>query len=192
MYTELTPQTNNNTVPDIVSVRSLLDIRKTCPKYKDLDQTVRRSWLSERIVYCNVLNHQKPDPKVLLVDTAALDDAIMHDSTLADFTQSELSFAMFHGTMGEYGEYYGLTARTFLSFFREFCRTDVKYMATFEEKKRNEPDRGSWVLERMEHHRKQVQAELALRESLEEDEDGPIDTEKIRQTILNASKTPKQ
>ena len=89
--------------------------------------------------------------------------------------------------MGEYGEYYGLTARTFLSFFREFCRTDVKYCATFEERKRQQPDRGSWVLERMEYHRRQVQAEQAIRESLEE-EDSPIDIEQIRQTVLNSSK----
>ena len=186
---ELTPQTNNSNVPDIVSVRSLLDIRKTMPRYKDLAPAIRRAWLSERIIYCNVLNHQKPDQKMVLVDTAALDDAIMHDAVLADFTQSEISFAMFHGTMGEYGEYYGLTARTFLSFFREFCRTDVKYSATFEERKRQQPDRGSWVLERMEYHRQQVQAELALRESLEEEDDSPIDIERIRQTVLNSSKT---
>ena len=186
---EQIPQTNSNNLPEIVSVRSLLDIRKTCPKYKDLAPAIRRAWLSEKIIYCNALNHQKPDPKMVLVDTAALDDAIMHDTVLADFTQSEISFAMFHGTMGEYGEYFGLTARTFLSFFREFCRTDVKYSATFEEKKRQQPDRGTWVLERMEYHRQQVQAELALRESLEEDEDGPIDTEKIRQTVLNAHKS---
>ena len=186
---ELIPQTNSNEVPNIVSVRSLLEIRQTHPKYRDLAPAVRRPWLSEKIIYCNILNHQKPDQKILLVDTAALDDAILHDPVLADFTQSEISFAMLHGTMGEYGEYYGLTVRTFLSFFREFCRTDVKYSATFEEKKRQQPERGSWVLERMEYHRKQVQAELALRESLEEDEDGPVDTDKIRKTVLNAALT---
>ena len=184
---ELIPQTNSKDVPEIVSVRSLLDIRKTMPKYKDLAPAIRKAWINEKIIHCNILNHQKPDPKMLLVDTTALDDAIMHDAVLADFTQSEISFAMFHGTMGEYGEYYGLTARTFLSFFREFCRTDVKYCATFEERKRQQPDRGSWVLERMEYHRRQVQAEQALRESLEE-EDSPIDIEQIRQTVLNSSK----
>ena len=89
----------------------------------------------------------------------------------------------------EYGDYYGLTARTFLSFFREFCRTDVKYCATFEEKKQQQPERGTWVLERMEHHRRQVQAELALRESLEE-EDGATDPDKLRNIILNAKTNP--
>jgi len=187
---ELTTQTNSN-LPEIVSVRSLLQIRQTCPKYRELSPSVRRAWLSEKIIYCNALNHQKPDPKLLLVDTAALDDAIMHDATVSDFTQSEISFAMFHGTMGEYGEYYGLTARTFLSFFREFLRTDVKYSATFEEKKRQQPERGTWVLQRMEHHRQQVQAELALRESLEEDGTALADSDGIRATILNADKPSK-
>lgn len=189
---ELIPQTNSNEVPEIVSVRSLLEIRNTHPKYRDIAPAVRRAWLSEKIIYCNILNHQKPDQKMVLVDTTALDGAILHDSVLADFTQSEISFAMLHGTIGEYGEYYGLTVRTFLSFLREFTRTDVKYMATFEEKKRNQPDRGSWVLERMEYHRKQVQAELALRESLEEDADSPVDKEKIRNTVLNSTITFKK
>lgn len=188
---ELIPQTNSNDVPEIVSVRSLLEIRQTNPKYRELPPSVRKSWLSEKILYCNILNHQKPDQKMLLVDTAALDDAIMHDATLSDFTQSEISFAMLHGTMGEYGEYYGLTARTFLSFFREFNRTDVKYCATFEEKKRQQPERGAWVLERMEYHRKQVQAEREIREYLEE-EDGPVDADKIRKTVLNATSTYKK
>jgi len=187
---EQIPQTNSNNVPDIVSVRSLLQIRQTCPRYRDLSPAIRRAWLSEKIIYCNALNHQKPDPKLLLVDTAALDDAIMHDSSISDFTQSEISFAMFHGTMGEYGDYYGLTARTFLSFFREFMRTDVKYCATFEEKKRLEPERGTWVLQRMEYQRQQVQAEYELRESLEE-ESSPVDKDKIRETILNAAKPSK-
>ena len=188
---EQIPQTNSNNVPDIVSVRSLLQIRQTCPRYRDLSPAIRRAWLSEKIIFCNALNHQKPDPKLLLVDTAALDDAIMHDSSISDFTQSEISFAMFHGTMGEYGDYYGLTARTFLSFFREFMRTDVKYCATFEEKKRSEPERGTWVLQRMEHHRQQVQAELALRESLEEEQSAPVDEKKLRATIINAAKPSK-
>ena len=187
---EQIPQTNSNNVPDIVSVRSLLQIRQTCPRYRDLSPAIRRAWLSEKIIYCNALNHQKPDPKMLLVDTTALDDAIMHDATLSDFTQSEISFAMFHGTMGEYGDYYGLTARTFLSFFREFMRTDVKYCATFEEKKRLEPERGTWVLQRMEYQRQQVQAEYELRESLEE-ESSPVDKDKIQETILNAAKPSK-
>ena len=183
---QMVPQTSSN-LPEIVSVRSLMDIRRTSPRYKDLPQSQRRAWLSDRIVYCNALNHQKPDPKMLVVDTAALDEAIVRDATFGDFTQPEINFAMFHGTMGEYGEYFGLTARTFLSFFREFLRTDVKYATTFAEKKAQEPERGTWVLERMEHHRRQVQAEWELREAAEEEEASAPDIEKLKKTIIDAS-----
>lgn len=181
-------QTNNSNLPQIVSSRSLLDIRRACPRYKDIPTAQRRAWLTEQIIYANAINHQKPDPKMLMVDTAALDEAMMRDPVVGDFTQPEINFAMFHGAMGEYGEFYGLTARTFMGFFREFTRTDIKYYATMTEKKAQEPDRGSWVLERMEHHRRQVQAELALREAAEDD--SPVDRDALTKTILNASKNP--
>lgn len=180
-------QTNNNALPKIVSSRSLLDIRRTCPKYRELPAPARMAWLSEQIVYCNAINHQKPDPKMVTVDAAALDEALMRDSVLGDFTQPEISFAMLHGTLGEYGEYYGLTARAFLGFLREFTRTDIKYYATMTEKKAQEPERGSWVLERMEHHRRQVEAERALLEATE-DEEKPLDRDALAQTVINASK----
>ena len=155
MPSSLTLRTNNDT--PIVSVRSLLDIRRTQPRYRDVDIAERQAWLTEKIIYCNALNHTKPDPNFLKVDTAALDEAMMKDAKIADLTAPEISFAMFHGTMGEYGEYYGLTARTFMGFFREFFRTDIKFCVEKEEEKARQPERGTWVLERMEHHRQQVE-----------------------------------
>ena len=155
MQTSLTLRTNNET--PIVSVRSLLDIRRTSPRYRDVDVAERQAWLMEKIIYCNALNHTKPDPNFLKVDTAALDEAMMKDPKIADLTAPEISFAMFHGTMGEYGEYYGLTARTFIGFFREFFKTDIKFCVEQEEKKAAQPERGTWVLERMEYHRQQVE-----------------------------------
>lgn len=159
--------TSNNEAP-IVSVRSLMDIRKTHPRYKDIDPETRKAWLMEKIVYCNALNHTKPDANFIKVDTAALDEAMMRDKNIADLTAPEISFAMFHGTMGEYGEYYGLTPRTFIGFFREFFKTDVKYCATQDEKKAAEPERGTWVLERMEHHRQLVKKQREETETREE------------------------
>ena len=183
-----TPASTSTNLPKIVSSRSLLDIRRTCPRYRDLPAKTRMAWLTEQIIYANAINHQKPDPKMLVVDTAALDEAMVRDSVIGDFTQPEIAFAVLHGALGEYGDFYGLTARTFLTFFREFCRTDIKYYATMTEKKAAEPDRGSWVLERMEHHRRQVEAERALLEAAEEEDEKPIDRAALAQTIINASK----
>jgi len=162
-----TALTSNSEAP-IVSVRSLLDIRRTHPRYKDIDPETRKAWLMDKIVYCNALNHMKPDANFIKVDTAALDEAMLHDRDIADLTAPEISFAMFHGTIGEYGEYYGLTPKTFVGFFREYMKTDVKYCATQDEKKAAEPERGSWVLERMEHHRQLVEKERAEAEVQEE------------------------
>lgn len=152
---ELTTPTNNSAV--IVSVQSLRDIRKVAPRYKDTPAENRRKWLVNKIAYCNAINHTRQDAEVLQVDAAALDEAMMHDKDIADLTAPEIEFAFYHGTMGEYGEYYGLTPRTFMGFLREFFKTDIKYCVTQEEKKAKEPERGTWVLERMEHHRKEVE-----------------------------------
>lgn len=192
---ELIPNNPNNSSPDqlpqIVSVRSLVDIRATVPRYKDMAPTIRRAWLTTQVLYCNALNHQKPETDMLRVDVAALDTALASSAVLADLTQPEISFAMFHGTMGEYGDYYGLTAKTFAGFCREFLKTDVKYTATHEERKAAEPDRGSWVLERMEYQRRQVQAQWDAQQEQEELDDRlegwkkQLETIKPQQTPTN-------
>ena len=157
MAEQLTTQTSNNAV--IVSVQSLRDIRRNSPRYKDTAPEVWLRWLANKIAYCNMINHTRQEAEVLKVDAAALDAAMMQDKAIADLTAPEISFAMYHGVMGEYGEYYGLTPRTFMGFFREFFKTDIKYCVTQEEKKAAQPVRGDWVLQRMEHHRLQVERE---------------------------------
>ena len=187
MQTSLTLRTSSN-IP-IVSVRSLLDIRKSAPRYKDVDAAERQAWLMEKIVYCNALNHTKPDPTFIKVDTAALDEAMMKDAKIADLTAPEISFAMFHGTMGEYGEYYGLTARTFMGFFREFFKTDIKFCVEQEEKKAAQPARGDWVLARMEHHRQEVERQRRD-EDMRDEADAAL--EGWKKTIANAIKSSQQ
>lgn len=177
--------TSSNEAP-IVSVRSLLDIRKTEPRFKDIEEQARQAWLLKKLAYCNALNHTKQDLEVLRVDAAALDEAMKRDAAVADLTAPEITFAMIHGTMGEYGEYYGLTPRAFMGFFREFLKTDIKYWATTEERKQLAPPKGGWVLERMEHHRKQVQKEWEASQAQEEADTAlGIDREAIIKKIKN-------
>lgn len=173
----------------IVSVRSLLEIRRTSPRYKDTPADARQAWLLNQLAMCNTMNHTRLDPQTLKVDTAALDAVMMKDPVIADFTAPEISFALFHGTMGEYGEYYGLTPRTVMGFFREFLKTDVKYCATAEEKKAAQPERGSWVLERMEHHRQQVEREWREKENQAVPENREEGWKKHIETILNTKNT---
>ena len=184
MEQQLTPQTSSNAL--IVSVQSLRDIRKAAPRYKDTAHEVRLRWLVNKIAYCNMINHTRQDSETLKVDAAALDAAMMQDKAVADLTAPEITFAMYHGVMGEYGEYYGLAPRTFMGFFREFFKTDIKYCVTQEERKAAQPARGDWVLQRMEHHRRQVEQERAD-EELREDVDANL--EQWKKNIKSTLKT---
>lgn len=182
---------NNQVLPEITSVRSLVEIRRTQPRYRDIDPARRQSWLLEKIISCNYINHSpKTDANLVKLDATTLDAGIIQDKALADLTLPEIAFALLHGTLGEYGEVYALTARAFLGFLREFLKTDVKDWATHEERKAiAPPDRGSWVLQRMEHHRQQVEREWNERQ--EEDElDERLEGWKksIEQTIKNTTK----
>lgn len=168
MTQELT--NNRRTLPEITSVRSLVEIRKTQRRYRDYETAARQTWLTGQITTCNLINHSpKTDADIIKMDAATLDGGIMQDRILADLTLPEISFAMLHGTLGEYGEFYGLTARAFLVFLREFLKTDIKEWATHEERKAiAPPERGTWALQRMEHNRKQVQAEWDAQQERDE------------------------
>lgn len=186
MEQQLTTPTSNNAL--IVSVQSLRDIRRNSPRYRDTAPEVRLRWLTNKIAWCNMINHTRPDTETIRVDASALDTAMMQDRAVADLTAPEISFAMYHGVMGEYGEYYGLTPRTFMGFFREFFKTDIKYCVTQEEKKAAQPVKGDWVLERMEHHRRQVEQERAD-EELRDEVDASLEgwNNNVTQTLNNTT-----
>ena len=182
---------SSQALPEITSVRSLVDIRKAQPRYKDTDPAHRQKWLAQQIMTCNLINHSpKTDADIIKLDAATLDGGIIKEKALADLALPEIAFAMLHGTLGEYGEFYGLNARTFLGFLREFLRTDLKEWATHEERKAiAPPDRGSWVLERMEHHRQQVEREWRERENQAVPENREEGWKKYIETILNTHNT---
>ena len=182
---------SSQALPEITSVRSLVDIRKVQPHYKDTDPAHRQKWLAQQIMTCNLINHSpKTDADIIKLDAATLDGGIIKEKALADLTLPEIAFAMLHGTLGEYGEFYGLNARTFLGFLREFLRTDLKEWATHEERKAiATPDRGSWVLERMEHHRQQVEREWRERENKAVPENREEGWKKHIETILKTKNT---
>ena len=194
MTTALT--SNSAALPEITSVRTLVEIRRTQPHYRDIPAPERQTWLAGEITKCNLINHSpKADRDIIKMDTATLDAGILQDKVFADLTLSEISFAMLHGTLGEYGEFYGLTARAYLGFLREFLRTDLKEWAAHEERKAlAPPEKGAWVLERMEHHRQQVEREWRERENQAVPENREEGWKKHIETILNTknTQTPKR
>ena len=186
---------SNQALPEITSVRTLVEIRRTQPHYRNIDTAQRQKWLMNQIITCNYINHSpKADANLVKVDAVTLDGGIMQDKVLADLTLSEISFAMLHGTLGEYGEFYGLTARAFLGFLREFLRTDLKEWAAHEERKAlTPPEKGAWVLARIEHKRQQVEQEWLEQERKAAIQAVPENREegwkKHIETILNTKNT---
>lgn len=193
MTTALT--SNSAALPEITSVRTLVEIRRTQPHYRNIDTAQRQKWLMNQIITCNYINHSpKTDANLVKVDAVTLDGGIMQDKILADLTLSEIAFAMLHGTLGEYGEFYGLTARAFLGFLREFLRTDLKEWAAHEERKAlAPPEKGAWVLARMEYQRQQVEQEWQEQERKAAIQAVPENREegwkKHIETILNTKNT---
>ena len=184
-----------NAFPDS---RTLVSIRATHPHYRDVPPELRIAWLTQRLVYANAMNHQKADPQMLKVDAAALDRAMVEHPRIGDLTQSEIDYAMFHGQMGDYGEYFGLTPKTFMGFFRAFLGTEVKDAASRAEYAAAHPaPNGDWVLARMEYQRQKVKAEYDARLAAEEaDKSLGIDSEAtevsdFERTITNIINTLK-
>lgn len=156
------------TIQVFTDSRTLVSIRAIHPHYRDVPQEFRLPWLTQRLVYANAMNHQKADPQMLKVDATALDRAMVESYRIGDLTQSEIEYAMFHGLVGDYGEYFGLTPKTFMGFFRAFLKNPVKEAATQTE---NQPKiSGDWVLARMEYHRQQVAKEYEAQLAAEEAE----------------------
>lgn len=121
-------QTNNNlpavvTAQDIASARLNEDMN---PRYGNMPAGVRRTWLTGKVIELNMIKHIRPDEDMLAYDITALDEYIMEDALIRDFTQAEISRAFRLGIKGDFGEYFGLTADSLFGFLEGFLRTPEK------------------------------------------------------------------
>ena len=74
---------SNQALPEITSVRTLVEIRRTQPHYRNIDTAQRQKWLMNQIITCNYINHSpKADANLVKVDAVTLDGGIMQDKIL--------------------------------------------------------------------------------------------------------------
>ena len=121
---QLTAQNNNS----IATPEALAAYRRddTIPHYRDLEQNLRFQWLGQQIVKLNQVLHKETVEDFLQTDVVMLDENIMDDIHLSDFTLAEIDEAFSRGICGAYGPYYGLNPPSLMGFLRAFLETPKK------------------------------------------------------------------
>ena len=125
--------TNNNVqLPSIPDAKSLAALRldKSVPHYKDLPRDKRTAWLKTQIMTLNMIRHQIVEGWQVEFDAQTLDEFLMDDIYARDYTFPEIKDAFKRGLMGDYGDYYGLTAESLYGFIRGYFMSEKKRKAT--------------------------------------------------------------
>lgn len=151
----------SSNIPAIPDAKTLASVRmdKSIPHYKDLAQAQRVKWLKGEIMSLNMIRHQMAEDWQVEFDAQALDEFIMDDHFAADYTFSEIKDAFKRGLMGDYGDYYGLTAESLYGFIRGYFMSEKKRTATRLVREalegRKEPV-GEYFLEKVRYHAEQM------------------------------------
>lgn len=151
----------SSSMPDIHDAESLAAVRldKAVPHYKDLAQPKRVTWLKEQIMTLNMIRHQVVEDFQLEFDAKVLDEFIMDDYFASDYTFPEIKDAFKRGLMGDYGDYFGLTAESLYGFIRGYFMSDKKRKATEIVRKSLQGDvqpKGELYLEKVRYNMEQV------------------------------------
>ena len=100
------------------------------PRYKDMDDMRRISWLGDQFFGLGALTHFQLTAALVAVDATVLDGKIMENSVLREMTLAEMQEAFNNGVFKEYGEYYGISSVTLFGFLKGFARSEKKVMAS--------------------------------------------------------------
>ena len=109
---------------------TLEDGRHAFPRYKELQDDMRLSWLNHQFFGLALIAHMNIDPVTIKVDISTLDGQVMADSLLCDLTLVEMQEAFMRGLNGDYGDYYGLSSVSLMKFLKGFLRSEKKASAT--------------------------------------------------------------
>lgn len=151
----------SSSMPDIHDAESLAAVRlnKEVPHYKDLAQPKRIQWLKEQIMTLNMIRHQMVEDWQVEFDAKVLDEFIMDDCYAKDYCFPEIKDAFKRGLMGDYGEYYGLTAESLYGFLRGYFMSAKKRKATEIVRmtlKGEEEPKGEFYLEKVRQHAEMI------------------------------------
>lgn len=147
----------SNNLPAIPDAESLAALRldKSVPRYKGVPKEARIGWLKERILTLSMIRHQSIEPWQVEFDAGVLDEFIMDDHFASNYTFPEIWDAFKRGMMGDYGDYFGLTAESLYGFIKGYFMSEKKRKATEIVRKTLSPQeqpRGEYYLEKVRYH----------------------------------------
>ena len=99
-------------------------------RYYQLSGEERIRWLANQINLMNLMCHNKATTEMdIAIDAALTDRCIMDQSILRALTLVEIQEALQNGICREYGDFYGITAPSIISFLRGFLKSEKKIRA---------------------------------------------------------------
>lgn len=158
----------SSSLPAIPDAESLAALRmdKSVPHYRSVAKGERIAWLKSQIMTLNMIRHQMVEGWQVEFDANALDDFIMDDHFASDYTFPEIKDAFKRGMMGDYGEYFGLTAESLYKFIKDYFMSEKKRKATEIVKKRlggEESLKGELYLEKVRRHAEMIAKQKSVR-----------------------------
>lgn len=107
---------------------ALADLRTdgVTPHYQYIADEDRKDWVVQEIFTLGFLSHSNIDAAVVMLDAGAFDEAVMRDNAMRDLTLVEMHEAFVAGFTGDYGDYFGITARSLVGFLRGYLRSEKK------------------------------------------------------------------
>lgn len=122
--------------------------------------------MSGEIITLNMIRHQKVESQQVEFDAYALDGFIMDDHYASDYTLPEIKDAFKRGMMGDYGDYYGLTAESLFGFLRGYLVSPKKREATEivrkSLRKDNDRGKGEFYLEKVRRHAEMIANKMRI------------------------------
>ena len=93
-------------------------------RYKDIPEAERKLWIGSQIYgLCLILHYQAPSPEDVMIDCHFADQMIMDDGGICCLKQVEMQEAFRRGVAGEYGEFYGVTAKSLIGFLKAYRKS---------------------------------------------------------------------
>ena len=116
------------------SPESLAELRRDKthnPAFPTLPEKGRLQWLSTQLLFiANTLRIKDYDVRDATLAAGLIDGEIREDTQLSRLSAQEINYAMVKGSIGRYGDFFGLTAKTIIDWLRAFCESSLSTEAT--------------------------------------------------------------
>lgn len=113
---------------------SLAELRRdktSNPAFPSLPQNGRLQWLSKQLLFiASTLRIKDYDVRDATLAAGLIDGEISEDAQLSRLSAQEINYAMVKGSIGRYGDFYGLTAKTVVDWLRSFCESSLSTEAS--------------------------------------------------------------